>query len=559
MPSKTIEVTPSAYAYPLLIKQLLRTPLVHSPERQIVDADGSHYNYRTLFERINRLANGLSGLGVQPGATIAVMDWDTRRYLECYFAVPMMGAILQTVNIRLSPEQILYTLNHAKADVLMIGPDFLPVLESIADKLESVRCFILMTDAAATPPAPVKFSALYEPLVSAAAAEFDFPDFDENTQATVFYTTGTTGDPKGVYFSHRQLVLHTLAATAALGSAACQGRLHREDVYMPLTPMFHVHAWGFPYIATMLGLKQVYPGQYFPDRLLKLIAREGVTFSHCVPTILHMLLHHPLADQTDLHHWKVVIGGAAMPKAMAIAAQKRGIDIFTGYGMSETCPILTLAHLPTARIEAPPEEQAALRTKTGLPLPLVDLRVVDDAMHSLPFDGQSTGEVVVRSPWLTQGYLNDPESSERLWAGGYLHTGDIGHIDPYGYLQITDRLKDVIKSGGEWTSSLQLEDILLQHPAVMEVAVIAQRDEKWGERPLALVRLKPELADSISESKLRKHVAEQVEKLGLSRYAILTNVIFVESLSKTSVGKLNKRAMREQFGAAPSSTNGETP
>lgn len=549
MPTKNIKATPSAYNYPLLIKQLLLTPLVHSPDREIVKADGSRFNYRVLNERIGRLASGLSRLGVDSGATVAVMDWDTHRYLECYFAIPMMGAILQTVNIRLSPEQILYTLNHAKAEVLLVNADFLPVLESIAGKLTTVRKFILLSDVPEPPKTPLSFSAEYEAMLAEASPDYEFPDFDENAQATVFYTTGTTGDPKGVCFSHRQLVLHTLATTCVTGSATCQGRLHREDVYMPMTPMFHVHAWCFPYVATMLGLKQVYPGQYFPERLLKLIEREEVTFSHCVPTILHMLLHHPMADQIDLARWKVVIGGAALPKSMAIAAQKRGIDIFTGYGMSETCPILTMAHLPTARTEAPPEEQAALRTKTGLPLPLVDLRVVDGNLKSLPADGKTTGEVVVRSPWLTQCYLDDPEASETLWEGGYLHTGDIGHIDSYGYLQITDRMKDVIKSGGEWTSSLVLEDILMQHPAVMEVAVIAQRDEKWGERPLALVRLKPELADSTSESKLRKYVAEQVDKLGLSRYAILINIIFVEGLTKTSVGKHNKRAMREQFAS----------
>jgi fatty-acyl-CoA synthase len=546
MATKKITPTPSAYGYPLLIKQLLLTPLVHSPEREIIYG-ASRYNYRDLDRRIGQLANGLAALGVEAGKTVAVMDWDSSRYLECYFAVPMMGAVLETVNIRLSPEQILYTLNHAKADVLLVNADFLPVVEAIADKFETIRSLVLLSDDGQVPASRLTFAANYTEMVDAAPPDYDFPDFDENTQATVFYTTGTTGNPKGVYFSHRQLVLHTLAATAALGSAACQGRLHREDVYMPLTPMFHVHAWGFPYIATMLGLKQVYPGQYHPDRLLKLIEREGVTFSHCVPTILHMLLHHPLIDQIDLTRWKVVIGGAAMPKPMAIAAQKRGIDVFTGYGMSETCPILTLAHLPTERTDASPEEQAALRTKTGLPLPLVDLRVADADLNRLPADGQATGEVVVRSPWLTQGYLDDPETSESLWRGGYLHTGDIGHIDPFGYLQITDRLKDVIKSGGEWTSSLQLEDILLQHPVVLEVAVIAQRDEKWGERPLALVRLKPEEADNVTESQLRKHVADQVEKLGLSRYAILINVIFVQSLSKTSVGKMNKRAMREEF------------
>ena len=547
MPTKTIDVTPSAYGYPLLIKQLLLTPLVHSPDREIIYTDASRYNYRTLRKRIGQLANGLSSLGIEAGKTVAVMDWDSNRYLECYFAIPMMGAILQTVNFRLSPEQILYTLNHAKADALLINTDFLPILEGIAEKLETVRAFVLLSDVSEPPATRLTFNAAYEDLVSAAAPDYDFPDFDENTRASTFYTTGTTGHPKGVYFSHRQLVLHTLATSSALGSAACQGRLHREDVYMPLTPMFHVHAWGLPYVATMLGLKQVYPGQYQPDRLLKLIEREKVTFSHCVPTILHMLLHHPLADQIDLTRWKVIIGGAAMPQAMAVAAQKKGIDVFTGYGMSETCPILTLAHLPTERTEATAEEQAALRSKTGLPLPLVDLRVVDSDMNNLPADGKATGEVVVRSPWLTQGYMGDATASENLWSGGYLHTGDIGHIDPYGYLQITDRMKDVIKAGGEWISSIQMEDMLLKHPAVQEVAVIAQRDQKWGERPLALVRLKPECRDDITEAKLRKHVTQQAEKDGLSRYAILVHIIFVENLTKTSVGKLNKRAMREQF------------
>jgi fatty-acyl-CoA synthase len=266
-----------------------------------------------------------------------------------------------------------------------------------------------------------------------------------------------------------------------------------------------------------------------------------------VPTILHMLLNHPLAGEIDLSHWKVIIGGSALPRAMAVAARNKGIDVFTAYGMSETCPILTLAHLSTAGTTLPLEEQTALRCKTGLPLPMVDLRVVDADMHDLPHDGESNGEVVVRAPWLTQGYLGNPEASEALWAGGYLHTGDIGCIDTYGYLRITDRVKDVIKTAGEWTSSLQLEDVLLQHPAVQEVAVIAQRDAKWGERPLALVRLKPEFRDELSESALRKHVAHVVEQGGLSRYAILVNVIFVESLPKTSVGKHNKREMREQF------------
>lgn len=317
---------------------------------------------------------------------------------------------------------------------------------------------------------------------------------------------------------------------------------------MPLTPMFHVHAWGVPYVATMLGLKQVYPGAYFPDRLLRLIRDEKVTFSHCVPTVLHLLLHHPLASEIDLSNWKLVVGGAALPPSMVLQAQKHGIDIFAGYGLSETCPILTIAHLSSAEAAAPQEEQAALRSKTGLPMPMVDLRVADEDMTPMPRDGKSTGEVVVRAPWLTQGYLGDEEASEDLWAGGWLHTGDIGYIDPRGYLQITDRAKDVIKTGGEWISSLHMESLLLLHPAVQEVAVIAQRDEKWGERPLALVQLKPEYRGQVNEAELRRHVTSHAENSGLGRFAILVNILFVEGLNKTSVGKANKREMRNQYG-----------
>ncbi|MBW8774337.1 MAG: AMP-binding protein, partial [Stenotrophomonas sp.] len=391
---------PAADTCPLLIKQLLLTPLATHPGQEIVYGDKVRFDYRTLQARIGQLAGLLASLGVRHGDTVAVMDWDSNRYLEAYFAVPMIGAVLMMVNIRLAPEQIAYTT-------------------------------------------PID----------------DFPDFDENTRATVFYTTGTTGLPKGVYFSHRQLVLHSLAAMAALGSAPSQGRLHRGDVYMPITPMFHVHAWGVPYVATLLGIKQVYPGRYLPGNLLALIAREKVTFSHCVPTILHMLLDHPDAARTDLRSWKVIIGGAALPRALAQRALARGIDIFGGYGMSETCPLLTLAQIDAETL-AGSDEALSLRTKAGIPVPLVDLRIVDPAMEDVVHDGVATGEVVVRAPWLTQGYLHDPDASATLWAGGYLHTGDIGNIDADGYLRVTDRIKDVIKTGGEWISSLALEDII---------------------------------------------------------------------------------------------------
>jgi len=538
-----IERTASAYTYPLLIKNLLYCPVADYPSREIVYRDLVRYDYRTLRERVCRLANVLVELGVKPGDTVAVMDWDSHRYLECYFAVPMIGAVLHTINIRLSPEQILYTIDHAEDDVILVHSDFLPLLDAIKGRIDTVRSYVLLADGPERPATGVPLAGEYEELLDAAATQYDFPDFDENTRATTFYTTGTTGMPKGVYFSHRQLVLHTLGALVAVGTPQTQGRLHQQDVYMPITPMFHVHAWGLPYAATALGVKQVYPGRYAPELLLKLIDREGVTFSHCVPTIMHMLLSHPDVDQVDLSRWKVVIGGAAMPKALCLAALQRGIDIFGGYGMSETCPVVALAHVPEELIDKPAEEQVEIRCKTGRSLPLVDMRLADEAMNFLPADGESTGEIVMRTPWLTQGYLKDHHNSEQLWRGGFLHTGDVANLDPTGYFKITDRAKDVIKIAGEWVSSLELEDILIQHESVREVAVIGMPDEKWGERPLALV-VGTESAPK--EKELIAFVKSFVDSGRLTRHAMMLKVKAVDEIAKTSVGKLDKKLLRQK-------------
>ena len=530
----------SAYAYPLLIKQLLHTPLANAPDQEIVYRDQMRYDYRTLRARIGRLGSALSRI-VLPGQTVAVMDWDSHRYLECFFAIPILGAVLQTVNVRLSPEQILYTLNHARADVLLVHEDFLPLLASFRSRLETVSHFVLLTDSA-SPACPAPFFTDYETLLAGGDAGHVFADFDENTRATTFYTTGTTGAPKGVYFTHRQLVLHTLATAAALGTASVHGRFGGADVYMPITPMFHVHAWGFPYVATMLGVKQVYPGRYQPDVLLRLIRDEGVTFSHCVPTILHLLLTSPLLAEIDLSRWKVVIGGSALPRGMAQAALDRGVDIFAGYGLSETCPILSLGLLTPAEA-ADPEIGLRQRIRAGHAIPLVEMRVVDADGKPLAHDGETAGEVVVRAPWLTEGYLHDEDASATLWAGGYLHTGDIGTLDATGSLNITDRLKDVIKCAGEWLSSLELESLISEHPAVGEVAVIGVPDEKWGERPRALVVLKPGL--EVAADALRAAVNLRVDAGSLPRYARLMQISFVTSLPRTSVGKMDKKAMRE--------------
>jgi fatty-acyl-CoA synthase len=547
MSDTLIPRTPSAYDYPLLVKNLLFYPVVDNPDREIVYRDLYRGTYRQLRERVGRLANLLTGLGVKPGQTVAVMDWDSHRYLELFFAVPMIGAVLHTINVRLSPEQILYTIDHAEDDVLLVNGEFLPILEQIRGRIDAVHSYILLSDESGQRSSTIPFTGEYEQLLAAASPDFRFPDFDENTRATTFYTTGTTGMPKGVYFSHRQLVLHTLGVLALFGSATAHGSFRRDDVYMPITPMFHVHAWGLPYVATMLGVKQVYPGRYLPETLLELKEKEGVTFSHCVPTILHMLLKHPHAERVDFRGWKLIIGGAAMSRNLAIDALTRGIDVFAGYGMSETCPILTISQLTPDMLELSIEEQAAIRCKTGLSLPLVDLRIVDSELRELPRDGASTGEIMVRAPWLTQGYLKDHKASERLWEGGYLHTGDLAVRDELGYVRITDRSKDVIKVAGEWVSSLELEDIIAHHPAVAEVAVIAQQDEKWGERPVALVVVKPSESGKVSEKEITHLVREYADRGIVSKQVVLVKVRFVDAIDKTSVGKINKVALREKY------------
>ncbi len=543
--SNLIERTKSAYEYPLLIKQLFLAPIVNNPDQEIVYRDQLSMTYQTWKERVHKLANVLASIGVTQGSTVAVMDWDSHRYLEAYYAVPMMGAVLHTINVRLSPEQMVYTIDHAEDDVIICHADFLPLLEAVKGRIYEGRKFILIDEGGEIVKHHFQFEGEYEQLIAAASSEYDFPDFDENTRATTLYTTGTTGLPKGVYFSHRQLVLHTLASTAALCSTSVQGRFHRESVYMPLTPMFHVHAWGIPYIATYLGTKQVYPGKYIPAMLLRLLLAHKVTFSHCVPTILNMLLKDPAAAQYDLSHWTVVIGGAALPKSIAIEALKRGIDVFAGYGMSETCPVLSLSQLTAKDLELSIEEQAELRCRTGRPIGLAQMRVVGPDGKDVPCDDKTAGEIIVRSPYLTQGYLKDHVHSEKLWDGGWMHTNDVACVDSTGSIRITDRTKDVIKVGGEWLSSLEIEDVIAKHEGVSEVAVIGSPDLNWGEIPLAIVIANA--GAEFDDREIIQLVKASVDNGVLPREAITLKVMRTDVIDKTSVGKINKVALRTKF------------
>lgn len=543
--TRILEPAENAHQYPLLIKQLLLSGPRYSPDQEIVYANRSKYTYSDLVERIHRLANALTDAGVKPGDTVAVMDWDTPRYLECFFAIPMIGAVLHTINVRLSPDQILYTMNHAEDDVVLVHDDFLPILDAIKGDIQTVKTYIQLTDESSPKSTSLDTAGEYESLLAAAATKFDFPDFDENSVATTFYTTGTTGNPKGVFFSHRQLVLHTLAMTGSLSAYDEMPLLRSSSVYMPVTPMFHVHAWGVPYAATMMGIKQVYPGRYEPELLVDLLKEHKVTFSHCVPTIMQMMMATESIKTADLSNWHVLIGGSALTKGLCDAGAKLGIRMYTGYGMSETCPLLSTTHLKPKDLELPLEQQTAKRVKTGIAVPMVEIEIVDPDGKPVPHDGEAKGEVVTRAPWLTQSYFKQPDKGEELWQGGWLHTGDVASMEPDNTLTIKDRIKDVIKTGGEWLSSLDLENLISQHPAVAGAAVVGVPDEKWGERPHALVTLKP--GEQADVSDIQNHLRQFVDSGEINKWAIPEQIDFVEDIPKTSVGKINKKLIRDQL------------
>lgn len=532
-----------AHYYPLLIKNLLDRPKVASRHKMIRYADKFSMTYETFFGRINRLANVLSALGLKQGDVVAVMDWDTHRYLELYFAVPMCGLILQTVNVRLSEDKVLYTINHAKPKALFLNSEFAPMVKNHATDAPSIEHVVWLDDN--NTPKPDGVYGEYEQLLGGASDEFEFLDFDENTIATTFYTSGTTGNPKGVFFTHRQLVLHSLSLASTFGLNAEGQGLRYDDVYLPVTPLFHVHGWGMPYAATMIGLEQIYPGRYVPKTLVDLIEQYKASFTHGVPTILQMLLGEMQSRGGQFDGLKMIIGGSRLTEGLCRSALDMGVEVFTAYGMSETCPVIT-ATVFNKSDNLSADEDVARRMKTGVPAMLTRIELWDGDGKKLPADGKSAGEIVVRSPWLTQSYFKNQDAGNELWTGGFLHTQDIAHMDQKGQLQVTDRLKDVIKSGGEWVSSLEIETLLSLHPSVADIAVIGVPDDKWGERPLALVVLKATHQDAKAEDIIAIGL-QAVERGIIAKYAIPSEIKFLPELPKTSVGKLDKKVMRQMF------------
>jgi len=529
-----------SYKFQLNLKNIFPATLRNFPDQEIVYQDQKRYTFKEFYDRISRFGNALQKIGVKPGDRVAVLDWDTNHYMESYYAVPMTGAVLHTVNIRYPPEIIFYTMQHAEDKYVIVRDEFLPIIERAAQLFDFVKGWIVYSDKNEEVKTILTPNYNYEELV-ASSEPMDFPDLDENTWATIFYTSGTTGLPKGVTFTQRQLVLHAQALAIAVHAEPLY--VTDNDVFMSLVPMFHVHSWGLPYVTMITGNKYVLPGRYDVKKILELIKNEKVTLSLMVPSILYMILTHPEIENYAkyLNGWKVVIGGAALPSGLAKLAEKFGINIMAGYGLSETCPVLTLA-LFTNKVKKMKEEERFLyKISTGIPIPFVNIRVVDSFNKDVPWDNKTIGEIVVRAPWLTSEYYKDPEKTKELWRDGWLHTGDLAVVDPDGYIHIVDREKDAVKSGGEFIPSLLLENVISEVPNVGEVAVIGKKDEKWGERPVAFITKK----DGVSKEQILEHLNKYVETGRIQKWWIPDDFIFIDQMPKTSTGKIDKKELRK--------------
>jgi len=545
------EFPDASYDYQLTLTSLLKHAAKIYPKVEIIYKDVARENYATLYERCRRLSSSLESMGVKKGTKVIAFEWNTHRFLEIYFAVPCMGAVMHMGNPFLTPQQITYIINRAEDEVLIFNKDLLPLIESISDNLTSVRHYIVMTDDGVIPGTKLSSISEYEELLKNGSPDFSYPELDENIVATLANTTGTTGDPKICFFSHRKNVLHTLIWTIMLlGFSGDRGFDPRRDLMIPLVPMFHAHGWSLPYMATLLGSKQVLPGRFEAGSFLELLRKEKKpdqgAYMQCVPTMLNMILTRPDIDQYQEYLKGIIYeaGGSRIPLGLAKKAKKLGIDICAGWGMTEVYTKVALQYLKPHMFDWPEERQLEFLTRTGIEVPFAEQRVVDEKGDDVPRDERSLGEIVLRAPWLTPGYYKDPEKSKELWRDGWLHSGDLATMDEEMSILIVDRDKDVIKSGGEWISTLTLESLISLHDKVKEVAVIGADSEKWGERPVALVVPKEDVEKEISEEELKKHLLSFVDQGKILKWWIPERFLFVRNIPKTSVGKFNKKEIR---------------
>lgn len=528
--------------FQLTIDKIFSASVRNNP-KQIISYQGKEQvTYEQFRDRVYEIARGLVKLGVKKGDKVAVLDWDSLRYLEAYYAVPLAGGVLHTVNIRYPPDLIFYTMQHADDRYVIIRDEFVPVIEKSIALFDFVKGWIVSSDNPDGEP-PLDGSLVYHKL-GEGAEDTVLPELNEDDLATIFYTSGTTGLPKGVSFTHRQLILHTLTMGMALSDEPIN--LKSTDVALPLVPMFHVHSWGMPYLAILKGMRYVLPGRYDFNEIPKIMQQEKVTVSFMVPSILYMLMNSENRDILPSLKLRVTVGGGALPKGLADKARQLGLIVNAGYGMSETAPILTLATYNKYVQELPEEEKSQFEIKTGIPIPLVDMRVVDSEGKEVPWDSKVIGEIAVRAPWLTSSYVKDESNTKKLWIDGWMHTGDLAVVDEHGYISIVDREKDAVKSGGEFIPTVILEDLISTYPGIGEVAVVGRSHEKWGERPVAFVS---GLKD-IDHEKLTKHLESFVTAGRIAKFWLPDEYIPTDSFEKTSTGKIDKKVLREKLKRA---------